>query len=347
MNLNKEERLEQIRNILVGSQVGNLEEKVAFLEKNIADDNLKEQFEKRINDLEKFVYEELGSFKQLFGLEQAKHEKVFEQLQQLQTTSQDLSIKLNNLEKQDVTYESLEKQFEKRINDLEKFISEGQGSFKQLLVLEQAKYEKVNENLQSLQITSQKLSVKVSNLEKKVEQNQNPLESNELAEIRKQLESLQLSLSSQEIENKSAYKQLHKGAQEYTEQWSLTLSELEQKSLGRDQILKKHLLEYSKRSYSRLQELKEKMLESNKEQRAYFLTQLNLVLAEIKGAEDERLESKKTLVLESPHEFSDKFHSYCKISNRKSVKEHWSKFLGTRLWGRIRLNGRKRKENHF
>ena len=414
MNLNKEERLEQIRNILIGSQIDTLEEKVVLLEKNITANGLNKQFEQRINDFEKLIHKELNSFKQLLGLEQAKQEKAGEQLQQLQTTSQDLSIKLNQLEKQAIIDEDLKEQFEKRINDFEKFVYEelgslkqlfgfeqtkqkkaneqmlqlqttsqdlskklsklekqamadeglkktlekrtnnleklvhdGQGSFKQILGLEQAKHEKANENLQRLQTTSQELSIKVSKLEKKFEQNQYSSKSSELGEVREQLELLQLTLNSQEIKNKNIYEQLPQILQEYTEQWDLKLSALEQKTLERDQVLQKYLLEYSKRSSNKLEELKKEMLENSEVQKHHFLAQIKVAIAEIKRLENVSLESKKNLELESTQYFSNELHNYSKISNRKSEKKNPLMVFWLHLWGWIRLNGRKRKENHF
>ncbi len=207
MNLNKEERLEQIRNILIGSQIGSLEEKVTCLEKDLADKSSQSQFEERINELEKFIYEEISSLKQFLGLEQAKREKADEHLQKLQTASQDLTMRL-------------------------------------------------------------------SKLEKKVEQSQN-LQSSELAEIRGHFKSLQLGLGSQEVENKNTYEQLQKGLQEYADQWNLKLSELEQKTLGSDQVLQRLILEYSKQSSNELEKFKEDASEYNKALKNHFLTQLH------------------------------------------------------------------------
>ncbi len=217
MNLNKEERLEQIRNILIGSQIGNLEKKLAFLEKGLDDEGLKKQLERRLDDIEKFIYEELSSFKQLLELEQAKHEKVDESLQQLQTTSPNLSIELSRLEKKDVANENSKKQLERRINDLEKLIYKEFGSFKQILGFEQTKYEKANKHLQQLQETSQGLSIKLSKLQEEAVADENS---------KRQFEKFineELSLFKQLLEFEQAK---HEKANEYLQQLQETSQDL-------------------------------------------------------------------------------------------------------------------------
>ena len=97
MNLNKEERLEEVRHILIGSQVSDLHKKIAHLEKSVTggEKAFKDQLIDRITDFEESMKEAFNLFSQHFELEQKNHKEAY---QQLQASVHSLNLKVGALE---------------------------------------------------------------------------------------------------------------------------------------------------------------------------------------------------------------------------------------------------------
>ncbi len=334
MNLNKEERLEEVRHILIGSQVSDLHEKIKHLEKIVLEGGaFKGLLERRIANFEESMQETFNLFTQHFELEQTNYKETY---QQLQASVNNSSLKIRELE-----------------NKLE---NQGlqENSSSDLFELEQ---KNCKEAYQRLQAGINSSNLKISELEKKLE-NQSSQEHSpsDLTEVREKLRSLRYDLNYQNIEHKNAYEHLTKSLQEFSREWNTSLTKLEQEAFKRDQALKKYLLTSSTKLSNDLQKLRE-VLQINPTLKAQPAAQYSQVASELRNLEQKFLRREEDLRLELLEQIKQLFYelnSYREDFSKELTKLYSPAFLLTRLWlwpwsmilriWRL-LNGSKRKEN--
>ncbi len=262
MNLNKEERLKEVRNILIGSQISGLDKRIKYLE-TAESGALENQLKSYINNTKDFIKEELGLLKQSFEHEQNNYsEKInllaqhfeSEQIkhkeahQQVQDNVKELNYKFSELESKLGKNQGLS---ESSFNDLEE-VNSRLNSLRQDLNYQDIEHKNAYEHLtKSLQEFSRGWIGKLTKLEQEM------LKRNQALQEQLLTSSSQLSNDLQKLKETFEESNLKPQLLTQLNQVAHEIKSLEHKALQREKNLEIELLSYIKKLSNELRYYRE------------------------------------------------------------------------------------------